>query len=201
MPAAEMTILRFCLCMFKWLVILGVFSTLFIQNRLLKKELELTESHQQRLVESHWKKETEEQLEILDELAEHFDKRPNRWPVFGKISSQFGFRPDPFTGYQAMHHGLDISAPHGTPVHAPASGKVIFAGDGGHLGLLITIQHDRNLITRYGHLSDCFVRPGEWVRRGEKIAAVGTTGRSTGPHLHYGVQKNGLHEDPLEYLE
>ncbi|MES2504922.1 MAG: M23 family metallopeptidase [Myxococcota bacterium] len=187
--------------MFKWVVVFGVIAALFIQNRLLNHHLNLSHTYQQRQVEAEWQQLTSEHLNLLDHIGEHFNTRPNRWPVMGTISSHFGFRSDPFTGYQAMHFGVDIAAPYGTPVHASAPGRVIFVGHSGGLGNLVAIQHSPNLITRYGHLSDYFVRSGEWVKRDERIALVGNTGRSTAPHLHYVVEKNGVHQDPVEYLE
>lgn len=187
--------------MFKWFILGGVLLALGLQNRFLKNDLALTERHNQQLISKDWEAQTSQHLNLLAELIEHFDGRPNRWPVLGEISSSFGFRVDPFTGYQTMHYGLDIVAPHGTPVHAPAPGRVIFAGDGGLLGNLVVIEHQHNLSTHYGHLSDYHVRKGEWVSRGQKIAEVGNTGRSTAAHLHYSVQLNGVHQDPREYLE
>lgn len=187
--------------MFKWLVLIGVFAALFVQNRLLKHHVQLLEVSQQRYIETEWQQQTHEHLALLEDLGEYFNGRPNRWPVLGEISSWFGFRMDPFHGTQAMHDGIDIVAPDGTPIHAPAPGRVIFVGDGGAFGNLIVIEHKNKLLTRYGHLSDYFVHVGEWVKRGEKIAEVGSTGRSTASHLHYAVEKNGIYQDPTEYLE
>ncbi len=187
--------------MFKWIILAGIVLALGIQNRLLKRELDVIDRHNQQLITKEWDAKTDEHLGLLAELIEHFDGRPNRWPVLGEISSEFGMRVDPFTGDQAMHYGLDIVAPHGTPIHAPAPGRIVFVGDGGAFGNLVVIEHQNNLFTRYGHLSDYFVRPGEWVVRGQKIAEIGSTGRSTSAHLHYEVQHNGVHQDPREFLE
>src|SRR3989338_1994264 len=90
-------------CMFKWLTLGGVLLALGIQNRILKQDLEIVENHNQQLVSKEWDALTEEHLQILAELKQHFNGRPNQWPVLGEISSHFGFRVDPFTGEQAMH--------------------------------------------------------------------------------------------------
>lgn len=187
--------------MFKWLVLGAVLLVFGVQNYLLKQDLLLIDRHHQRLISKEWDLQTSEDIQLLIELSNLFEGRPNQWPVLGGISSQFGFRVDPFTGEQTMHYGLDIVAPHGTPIHAPAPGRVIFAGDGGLLGYLVKIEHKNHLITYYGHLSNYVVKRGEWVLRGQKIAEVGDTGRSTAAHLHYMVQKNGIYLDPREYLE
>lgn len=187
--------------MFKWMVLLGLAIALGIQNYLLKRELGVVERHNQQLVDGEWERSTQRHLVYLDELKEYFDSRPNQWPVLGEISSEFGFRVDPFTGSQTMHYGLDIAAPHGTEVHAPAPGKVVFVGDGGLLGNLVAIQHAREIKTLYGHLSDYFVQEGQWVSRGQKLGAVGNTGRSTASHLHYSVMYKGVHQDPRDYLD
>src|SRR3989338_6588134 len=191
--------------MFKWCVFGGVLLVFILglgaKNQSLKHDLEVTEHFNQRLVTQEWDALTKEHLQMLDELKRYFNGRPNQWPVSGQISSPFGFRVDPFMGYQSMHYGIDIVAPHGTPIHAPAPGRVIFVGDKGLLGHLLKIEHKNQLITYYGHLSHCQVKAGEWVIRGQKIAEVGSTGRSTAPHLHYMVQKNGIYQDPKEYLE
>jgi murein DD-endopeptidase MepM/ murein hydrolase activator NlpD len=187
--------------MFKWFVLSGALLVLAIQNRLLKDNLAVTERYNKQLISKEWDAQAQEHLNLLAELIDHFDGRPNRWPVLGEISSNFGYRVDPFTGNQAMHCGLDIVAPHGTPIHAPAPGRVVFVGDGGPLGNLVVIEHQHNLRSGYGHLSEYHVREGEWVTRGQKIAEVGSTGRSTGSHLHYSIQRDGVHQDPTEYLE
>jgi murein DD-endopeptidase MepM/ murein hydrolase activator NlpD len=187
--------------MFKWSVIFGALLVLGINNYFLKREVVALEASQTRAGEQRWAEITREHQMILGDLLEHFHARPNQWPVEGSISSRFGWREDPFTGTISMHYGVDIRSPYGTPVFAPAPGRVVFVGDGGGLGNLVAIEHQGRIVTRYGHLSDWFVKLGSWVKRGEKIAEIGTTGRSTGAHLHYSVEKNGFYEDPMEYLE
>lgn len=125
---------------------------------------------------------------------------PSMWPIAGWISSDFGNRRDPFTGETAFHPGLDISADHGAPVHAPADGVVESAAYNGNYGNLITLDHGFGLLTRYGHLSRYAVYVGQQIRRGDVIGYVGSTGRSTSPHLHYEVFVNGQLTNPLRLL-
>jgi murein DD-endopeptidase MepM/ murein hydrolase activator NlpD len=125
---------------------------------------------------------------------------PSMWPIAGWISSGFGNRRDPFTGETAFHPGLDISADHGAPVHAPADGVIEGAAYNGNYGNLITLDHGFGLLTRYGHLSRYAVYVGQQIRRGDVIGYVGSTGRSTSPHLHYEVFVNGQLTNPLRLL-
>lgn len=125
---------------------------------------------------------------------------PSMWPIAGWISSGFGNRRDPFTGEHSFHPGLDISADYGAPVHAPADGVVESAGYAGNYGNLITVDHGFGLVTRYGHLSRFGVYPGQRIRRGDVIGHVGSTGRSTSPHLHYEVLVNGQLTNPFRLL-
>jgi murein DD-endopeptidase MepM/ murein hydrolase activator NlpD len=142
-------------------------------------------------------------LEVLREDQELRDGTPSIRPIpegHGYISSRYGRRPDPFTGEPTMHRGLDFSAPVGTPVRAPASGRVKHASRGGSLGMMVELDHSNGLITRYGHLSELLVEKGDWVTRGQIVARVGNTGRSTGPHLHYEVVQNGRSQNPWLYI-
>ena len=125
---------------------------------------------------------------------------PSMWPIAGWISSGFGNRRDPFSGETAFHPGLDISAEHGAPIHAPADGVVESAAFNGNYGNLITLDHGFGLVTRYGHLSRYAVSAGQQIRRGDLIGHVGSTGRSTSPHLHYEVLVNGRLTNPLRLL-
>ena len=122
------------------------------------------------------------------------------WPVTGTITSPFGYRPNPFGGGMEFHQGLDIAAPMGTTVTAAASGTVISAGWYGGYGNYILIDHGGGMATGYGHLSQIFVSSGQQVQRGQAIGAVGSTGASTGPHLHFEVRMNGKPVDPAAYL-
>jgi murein DD-endopeptidase MepM/ murein hydrolase activator NlpD len=128
---------------------------------------------------------------------------PNRLPVPGampRISSEFGVRHDPFTGRLARHMGLDIPAAHGTPVLASGGGRVVSAGFRGPYGNAVVIDHGDGMQTLYGHCSKLYVRAGELVMPRQKIGAVGSTGRSTGPHLHFEVIRNGQRVSPAQVL-
>jgi murein DD-endopeptidase MepM/ murein hydrolase activator NlpD len=125
---------------------------------------------------------------------------PSIWPAKGWLTGTFGGRPDPFTGEPAFHQGLDISTEKGQPVFATADGRVETASYTGDYGNLITLRHDFGLATRYGHLSKFNVKVGDTVRRGDIIAYVGSTGRSTGAHLHYEILANGKLINPLQLL-
>ncbi len=118
-------------------------------------------------------------------------------PLRGRFTSGFGLRRDPFTGRLAFHTGIDIARPWGTPVKAAKSGVVVFAGWKGGYGRCIIIRHSLGYTTRYGHLSRIYVRVGQRVKTGQVIGAVGSTGRSTGPHLHFEVRRYGRPLNPL----
>ncbi|MGL4208125.1 MAG: M23 family metallopeptidase [Candidatus Adiutrix sp.] len=126
---------------------------------------------------------------------------PTVLPLNRRLSSSFGNRRSPFGGgNRETHRGLDIPAPMGTLVSAPADGTILSAAQAGGYGLTLTIDHGYGLITRYAHLSAVLVEPGKDVKRGEKIAKVGNSGRSTGPHLHYETILGGVPVDPLKML-
>jgi len=125
---------------------------------------------------------------------------PSVWPVRGYFSSGFGSRIDPFTGGRDFHAGIDISAPRGTKVVAPADGVVLAVGRRGAYGLAIIIDHGYGIVTRYGHLEGGNVRAGQRVRRGDVIGFVGSTGRSNAPHLHYEVWLDDKAQNPIHYI-
>jgi murein DD-endopeptidase MepM/ murein hydrolase activator NlpD len=126
---------------------------------------------------------------------------PNRRPIrAGRTSSGFGTRRDPFSGRPARHEGLDFPAPAGTPILASAGGRVITAGASGAYGNAVVIDHGNGLATLYGHASRVFVRPGDLVMPQQAIATVGSTGRSTGAHLHFEVIRHGIRVEPRDYL-
>ena len=125
---------------------------------------------------------------------------PSIWPTRGRITSSFGYRSGPTTGYRALHKGLDIANKIGTPVIAPARGTVTFAGWDKAYGKAIKINHGNNIVTRYAHLNDINVKVGQMVQRSEVIGTLGNTGRSTGPHLHYEVMVGGVHVNPMRYI-
>ena len=125
---------------------------------------------------------------------------PSIWPTTGWLTSDFGGRTDPFTGGRDYHAGLDISADKGKPVRATADGTISEAGWSGNYGNMVLVSHRYGLSTRYGHLSYMTVARGQTVRRGDVIGYVGSTGRSTSPHLHYEVLLNGQAINPLRFL-
>jgi murein DD-endopeptidase MepM/ murein hydrolase activator NlpD len=125
---------------------------------------------------------------------------PSIRPVSGWISSRFGYRVSPFTGRREMHRGLDIANRSGTPIIAPADGIVTFSGRKGLMGKMITIDHGFGMVTRYGHNKKLLKKKGARVKRGETIALMGNTGRSTGPHVHYEVRLNGVAVNPMNYF-
>ena len=138
----------------------------------------------------------------LDQYSQTLVTVPLRKPVTGEIdmSSPFGVRMDPFLHRPAMHTGLDMRGDVGDPVHATASGRVSIAGREGGYGNMVEIEHGNGLATRYGHLSEIDVRVGQKVRIGEVIGRIGSTGRSTGPHLHYETRVDGDAVDPQKFL-
>lgn len=125
---------------------------------------------------------------------------PSIWPAHGWLTGTFGGRSDPITGEAGFHQGLDISTAKGQPVFATADGRVESASYSGDYGNLLVLRHDFGIATRYGHLSRFNVRPGQTVHRGEVIGFVGSTGRSTGAHLHYEILAGGKLLNPLQLL-
>jgi len=125
---------------------------------------------------------------------------PSIWPAYGWLTGRFGGRADPFTGEPANHQGIDISTEKGDPVYATADGTVESASYNGDYGNFMVIRHDFGLATRYGHLSAFVAKPGQRVKRGDIIGRVGSTGRSTGAHLHYEILANGKLINPLQLL-
>jgi len=125
-------------------------------------------------------------------------------PVNGPVTSGFGWRADPYTGQSRFHAGVDIAADTGTPIRVPLAGQVVFAGEYGGYGLVVVVQHSPQLATLYGHASAIYVPVGQWVNPGDVLAAVGSTGRSTGPHVHFEVRQQTPESsgfvDPLEFL-
>jgi murein DD-endopeptidase MepM/ murein hydrolase activator NlpD len=125
---------------------------------------------------------------------------PTIWPAQGWLTDSFGTRADPFTGEDVFHAGLDISADRGQPVYATAKGTVQSAGRSGAYGNVVVLDHGFGLMTRYAHLQAFTVRPGDAIERGAAIGTVGSTGRSTGDHVHYEVLANGQTLNPLRFL-
>jgi murein DD-endopeptidase MepM/ murein hydrolase activator NlpD len=127
---------------------------------------------------------------------------PLRRPLFGEagVSSPFGYRPDPFLGRPALHPGVDLVQDYGADVKCTGAGRVIHAGPMGGYGNMVEIDHGNGLTTRYGHLSEVLVEEGQQVKANEIVGRLGSTGRSTGPHLHYEVRVDGEPVDPMRFL-
>jgi murein DD-endopeptidase MepM/ murein hydrolase activator NlpD len=144
-----------------------------------------------------WKK-----LDQVGTSGAGFVSVPSQKPVSElSFTSNFGFRSDPFRGSRAMHAGVDIPGPLGTPVYATADGIVGRAQRAGGYGNLVEIQHGQGIETRYGHLSSIIVQPNSRVKRGQLIGLMGSTGRSTGSHLHYEVRLDGKAVNPMPFLQ
>jgi len=142
-------------------------------------------------------------LETL-QLQNSLNKKllPTKPPILeGMYSSNFGWRIDPFTGQNAMHEGVDFMVPEGTPVHASAGGIVVYSDLHPQYGKMIEIDHGNDIVTRYAHASGLLVKVGQVVRRGQEIARVGSTGRSTGSHLHFEVRYKGIAQNPKRFLQ
>lgn len=164
--------------------------------------------------------ELQNTLQELDKLSDHradlltvmesrlFDQKikkmmiPTQQPVpVWSLGSAFGWRIDPFTGRTALHTGLDFEANAGTPILAAAGGVVVTQEFHPMYGNMMEVDHGNNLVTRYAHASKVLVKKGDLIRRGQKIAEVGSTGRSTGPHLHFEVLVQGVYQDPQKFLQ
>src|ERR1700749_2497440 len=147
----------------------------------------------------------EQELGVLENLilTRELNKQvyPEGRPVQdGWISSYFGRRADPFTGYLAVHKGVDFAGPQGSKVSAVAAGLVTFAGERSGYGEMVEINHGNGLATRYCHNEKLLVKQGDMVRKGQDVSLMGSTGHSTGPHLHFEVLKNGTQVDPLRFI-
>jgi len=148
------------------------------------------------------------QEQSLQELTEYFQDQksllasvPSVWPARGWVTSDFGQRLDPYTADRMMHAGMDIAAEPGKPIYAPSNGTVTFAGPEGNYGNVIVLDHGYGIKTRFGHLAEMLVKPGDRVKRGEQVGSVGNTGRSTGPHVHYEVRMNNAPVNPWRYMK
>jgi murein DD-endopeptidase MepM/ murein hydrolase activator NlpD len=146
----------------------------------------------------------EEALQGLTQIAEQrstqWASTPSIWPVRGWVTSAFGPRVSPFTEKPAWHDGLDIGASTNAPVQAPALGRVVTVAFDSKMGNMVKLDHGYGIETVYGHLAKPLVKEGQRVKRGDVVALVGSTGLSTGPHLHYMVKKNGQALDPTKFI-
>lgn len=178
----------------------------------LDPEIELSQRHESLMREMH------QQVGELETAAQHqegsfnilLDKlegqrnllasTPAIRPTSGWMTSRFGHRTSPFTGRKELHKGVDIANRQGTAILATANGIVSYAGKKGAMGNVIVIDHGHGMVTRYAHLSKALKKSGEQVKRGDIIAQMGSSGRSTGPHLHYEVHLNGVPVNPSKYI-
>ena len=163
--------------------------------------------HQMRVDVDRLKSEASSREESLSELEKLLQTKrdmlahtPSVWPVLGWLTSGFGFRTNPFTGLNQMHEGLDISNKVGSLIVATADGLVSDIGNDAAHGRILVISHGFGITSRYSHLNRVFVKPGQRVKRGDRIAEVGTSGKTTGPHLHYEVRVNGIPVNPMRYI-
>lgn len=136
----------------------------------------------------------------LEGKSQQLAATPSIWPTSGWVTSAYGHRTSPFTGQRQFHSGLDIATRHGTDIVAPARGRVTFAGRKGPMGRTVVVDHGYGLTTTYGHAAELHVERGDRVERGQRLASVGSTGRSTGPHLHYSVALRGRAVNPANYI-
>jgi len=172
----------------------------------------ISESHSSLMREMH---EQIDQLAVLTETQEKgfetllgsLDRKKNIlastpaiWPTTGWVTSRFGYRKSPFTGLREFHKGLDISTRKGTPIIAPGDGVITFCGKRGYMGKTVIIDHGHGIVTRFGHCDKFLMKQGDRVVRGNAIALVGNTGRSTGPHVHYDIRINGISVNPQKYI-
>ena len=144
--------------------------------------------------------EKKDLYKFLESQKSMFACIPSIWPIKGWVTSNFGYRISPFTDKKEFHYGLDISARKGSPIIAPADGVVSYVGNNHNSGRFITINHGYGVKTSYLHLNKSLVKKGQAVKRGDVIAQVGNTGRTTGPHVHYEVQLKGVSVNPLRYI-
>jgi murein DD-endopeptidase MepM/ murein hydrolase activator NlpD len=167
-------------------------------NSLIREMHEQTQ--QFNLAAINQKKSFESLFNNLEDQRNLLAATPAIRPTDGWISSKFGYRTSPFTGLREFHQGLDIAARKGAPVLAAADGVVTFAGTKGLMGKLIVIDHGYGMITRYAHIHKMLKKRGDAVKKGDTIALVGNTGRSTGSHLHYEVHLDGIPVNPAKYI-
>jgi murein DD-endopeptidase MepM/ murein hydrolase activator NlpD len=170
-----------------------------------KQDEALKEMHQELALLQSAASKQEASLQTLMEYFEDkhslYASTPTTWPVRGWVTSPFGNRISPINGGTQFHEGIDIAVETGTPVIAPADGVVVKAGFAAGYGIMVEISHGYGLKTVFGHNSQLNVKPGQHVRRGDVISYSGSTGSSTGPHVHYEVRSQGLPVNPIHYLQ
>jgi len=157
----------------------------------------------QQALKSRKQKEKFSLKKVLGLGKEDYTKIPVYFPVrhlgFKRVSSQYGMRNHPIKKKRKFHSGLDLAAKRGTPIYASADGKVILDGHSPSYGIYVLVQHPNSYATMYGHMQKKVVKEGDIVEQGEVIGHVGSTGRSTGPHLHFEIFKNGKNIDPFKF--
>jgi len=142
-----------------------------------------------------------EKLDLnLEKILKTMEDYPVGVPLYGRITSRFGWRKDPFTGKRAFHTGLDFRATYKQPIFATANGRVVYAGWARGYGKMVKIQHKYGYMTLYGHMFHIKVKKGQWVKAGQIIGYAGSTGRSTGVHLHYEIKRYGKLINPIRFL-
>ncbi len=163
-------------------------------------ELKATLADLERLTNQHTDLLTVEESRLFEQKIRKMMVPTERPIAVGELGSPFGWRVDPFTGRSALHTGMDFQAPVGTAILAAAGGVVVAQEFHPEYGNMVEIDHGNNLVTRYAHASKVLVKKGDLIRRGQEIAEVGTTGRSTGSHLHFEVLVQGVPQDPQKFL-
>ena len=140
-------------------------------------------------------------VQLTDEMAAHYGLRGIFGsPIPGRITSNMGMRKHPVGGFRGRHTGVDLAAPEGTRIAVAAAGTIVQTGEGEYIGKFVIVAHQNSYTTLYGHCSKVLVAAGKRVKKGQIIANVGNTGRTTGPHLHFEIRKNGVPQNPLAYL-
>ncbi|MDR2591574.1 MAG: M23 family metallopeptidase [Chitinispirillales bacterium] len=174
----------------------SMFDPLLVKAESLRMQA-LSLNYQAELQESTFS----EVSKCAEKMRGAWDKRPSTWPINGaRITSTFGYRDHPILGRVLLHEGLDLANTVWTPIYAPADGKVEESSFGPYFGNVVKIEHDSVYTTVYGHMQKAAVIKGQFVKRGDLVGYVGTTGRSTGPHLHYEVHKYGKPVDPMGFI-
>lgn len=162
---------------------------------------QIHENMDQLLEEANYQEDSFKELfEFLTKQKSVLASTPSIWPLMGWVTSEFGYRISPFTGKREFHRGIDIAAKMGEEILAPANGVVTKSSYEPDIGNTLKVDHGNGIVTCYGHLSKITVKRGRTVKRGETIGVVGSSGRSTGPHLHYGIRVNGVYVNPKKYL-
>ncbi|MBP2634450.1 MAG: envC 2 [Firmicutes bacterium] len=188
--------LAVALCLFS-IVLLGVFSNYYQAHSANNaNNIVVTEMISDQSSEAG----TTQNVDKITKNAANLAATPSIWPTSGEVSSRFGWRNSPWGGGQELHPGIDIANSMGTPIFATADGEVVLSGWSGGYGNIVQINHGKGIETIYGHNSRVIVSAGQAVKKGQVIAYLGSTGRSTGPHLHYEIRVNGTAVDPIRFL-